>query len=148
MLIDTGLSRMKPYVLNLHMGKHDSYTIHNDPWAALQLITSFHMVKDTIPDSVIGVYAGGRNWLPISVLAIMLGADIVRVGAEDTYWTYPHRDDVIQRNAEVVRKVATIAKELGREIATPAQAREILGITLTSPHLKQPQPIPQALETA
>lgn len=135
-LIDPGLSRMKPYILNLHMGKHDSYTIHKDPWAALQLIASFHMVKETIPDSVMGVYAGGRNWLPITVLGIMLGAQIVRVGAEDCYWVYPHKDDVIQRNADMVRKVATIARELGREIATSEEAREILGIKLTSPRLR------------
>ncbi len=134
-LIDSGLSKDTPYVLNLHMGKHDSYTIHNDPWAALQVITSIHMVRDTIPNSVIGLYAGGRNWLPVTVLAILLGVDIVRVGAEDCYWIYPHKDDVIQRNVDMVRKIATIARELGREVASPAEARRILGITLTSPHL-------------
>jgi uncharacterized protein (DUF849 family) len=118
------------------MGKHDSYTIHKDPWAALQLIASFHMVKETIPDSVMGVYTGGRNWLPMTVLAIMLGTQIVRVGIEDCYWVYPHKDDVIRSNADVVRKIATIAKELGREIATADEAREILGIKLTSPRVK------------
>ena len=136
-LIDHGLTKNKPYVLNLHMGKHDSYLIHKDPWAALQLIASFHMVKETIPGSVMGFYGGGRNWLPTTVLAIMLGIDIVRVGIEDCYWTYPHKNDVIPSNADVVRKIATIAKELGREIATPDQARDILGIKLTSPRVKR-----------
>jgi 3-keto-5-aminohexanoate cleavage enzyme len=135
-LIDSGLSKQKPYVLNLHMGKHDAYVIDKDPWATLQLISTFHMVKETIPESVMGFYAGGRNWLPLTVQAIMLGADIIRVGIEDCYWTYPHRDDVIPSNAEVVRKIATIAKELGREIATPEEARKILGIKLTSPRVK------------
>jgi 3-keto-5-aminohexanoate cleavage enzyme len=131
-LIDPVVSKMKPYVLNLHMGKHHSHTIHKDPWASLQLITQMNMVKETIPDSPIGIYAGGRNWLPVTTLGIMLGADIVRVGIEDCYWVYPHRDDVIPSNAAVVKKIVTIARELGREIATPGEARKILGLELTS----------------
>ena len=132
LLIEPGIATMKPHVLNLHLGKHNAHAIHRDPWAALQLITNMNMVKESIPDSVIGVYTGGRNWLPVTVLGIMLGADIIRVGIEDCYWTYPHKDEIIKSNAYVVRKIATIAKELGREIATPQEARQILGITLTS----------------
>mgnify|MGYP001362120787 CR=1 FL=1 len=79
-------------------------------------------------DLVTGATIGGHNWLPLTVQAIMLGVDCVRIGMEDTLWMYPHKEEVISSCAEVVRKVATIAKELGREIATPQQAREILGI--------------------
>jgi 3-keto-5-aminohexanoate cleavage enzyme len=59
----------------------------------------------------------------------MLGFDMVRVGMEDTVYLYPHRQEKIQSSAEAVRKIATIARELGREIATPAEAREIMGIS-------------------
>ena len=102
--------------------------IQKDLGATLQLISAFNMVKETIPESAMGFYAGGRNWLPLTVQAIMLGADIIRVGIEDCYWTYPHKDEVIPSNAEVVRKIATIAKELGREIATADEAPKILSI--------------------
>jgi 3-keto-5-aminohexanoate cleavage enzyme len=62
----------------------------------------------------------------------MLGFDMVRVGMEDTVYIYPHRNEKIQTSAQAVRKVVTIAKELGREIATPAEARAIMGIKLGS----------------
>ena len=71
---------------------------------------------------------GHRNWLPMLTFAIMLGADIVRVGKEDAIYKYPHKDDLITSNADVVETIATIARALGREIATPEEAREILGL--------------------
>jgi len=74
------------------------------------------------------VCAGGRNWLPFTTLAIMLGFDMVRVGMEDSVYMYPHKDQKIQTTAEAVKVVADIARSLGREIATPDEAREILGI--------------------
>jgi 3-keto-5-aminohexanoate cleavage enzyme len=41
---------------------------------------------------------------------------------------YPHKDDLFKSCAEVVNKVKRIAEELGREIATPKDARKILGL--------------------
>ena len=86
-------------------------------------------MMNTLPvKGVLGVSTGGRNWLPLAVSAIMGGADIVRVGTEDALWMYPHRDDLASSPAEMIRKVQTIANALGRPIATPAEAREILAI--------------------
>ena len=53
---------------------------------------------------------------------------MVRVGMEDSVYMYPHKDQKIQTTAEAVKVVADIARSLGREIATPDEAREILGI--------------------
>jgi len=72
---------------------------------------------------------GGRYWMPLTVMAIMLGADIVRIGMEDAVNMYPHRDDYIRSNGEVVEAIAGIARYLGREVATPAEARKILGLS-------------------
>ena len=47
---------------------------------------------------------------------------------EDGLYMYAHRDDLIKNSAEVVTKVRRIAEELGREIATPKEARQILGL--------------------
>lgn len=127
-IIDEGIAKSKPYICNLHMGKHHSLYVGQDPWGFLQLFTSINMLKATIPDCVVGVFAGGRNWLPITTAAIMLGADVVRTGVEDAYWVYPHRSEIITKNSDVVAKVARIATELGRKIATPEMVRKICGM--------------------
>lgn len=126
-IIAPGLAKWKPFVVYLHFGKHHSTTVAFDPWAHLQVFTSYHAVKQAIPDCVVGIRVGGRNWLPLTTLAIMLGVDLVSVGMEDCLWLYPHRDEIMTSNAEVIRKVATIGRELGREIATPAYVRERFG---------------------
>ena len=51
-----------------------------------------------------------------------------RAGMEDSVFMYPHRDDLIKSSAEVVTKVRRISEEVGREIATPKEARAILGL--------------------
>ena len=50
----------------------------------------------------------------------------VRVGFEDNI--YLERGVKAKSNGELVEKVKAFAKLLGREIATPAEAREILGL--------------------
>lgn len=64
----------------------------------------------------------------MTVVGIILGTDCVRVGMDDTLWMYPHSEEKITDCADVVRKVATITRELGREIASPQEAKEILGL--------------------
>ncbi|MFQ6075385.1 MAG: 3-keto-5-aminohexanoate cleavage protein [Candidatus Bathyarchaeia archaeon] len=117
----------KPYFTSLGPGMHNAADTYPDPWGHLYLIGMINMMPE---DSVIGTSVGGHNWLPITVEAIMLGVDFVRVGMEDTMWLYPHKDEILKKNAEAVRKIATIAKELGRDIATPDEARNLLGIRL------------------
>jgi 3-keto-5-aminohexanoate cleavage enzyme len=70
----------------------------------------------------------GRNWLPTTIEAILSGGHIMRAGMEDGIYMYPHRDDLIKSSAEAVEKVRNIAEELGLEIATPDEARKILGL--------------------
>jgi 3-keto-5-aminohexanoate cleavage enzyme len=50
----------------------------------------------------------------------------VRVGLEDN--VYYSRGRKAKSNAELVSRTARIARELNREIATPAQARALLGL--------------------
>jgi 3-keto-5-aminohexanoate cleavage enzyme len=69
----------------------------------------------------------GRNWLPTTVEAILRGGH-TRVGMEDGIYMYPHKDNLIRSCAEVVTKVRRISEELGREIASPKEARKILGL--------------------
>jgi 3-keto-5-aminohexanoate cleavage enzyme len=131
LLIDTGVEP-GPYVLVHDMGHPFGWPMDQDPWMPIDLITSINQTRQRIPDSVIGVYSGGRNWLPITIIAILAGVDIVRAGIEDSYWIYPHRDDVIQRNIDAVKKITEFAHLIGREVATVEQARNILGVKRTS----------------
>lgn len=74
--------------------------------------------------------------MPITMTAILAGVDLVRVGIEDTYWMYPHRDDVIQKNMDCVNKIIDFCGLIGRRIAGVDEARKILGIEVTSPKTK------------
>jgi uncharacterized protein (DUF849 family) len=73
--------------------------------------------------SVIG--AGYPAELHLATLAIMMGGH-ARVGFEDNIFI--EKRVLAKSNAELVEKVARIARELGREIATPDEARAILGL--------------------
>ncbi len=126
-LIQPGILQ-KPYIMNVLSGAHGHYFVGPtmpEPWGHTYLMT---MMSQVPQGSVIGATIGGRNWLPLTVDAIMLGVDCVRIGMEDAMWMYPHKDEMIAKSADVVKKIVTIARELGREIATPAEARQILGL--------------------
>jgi uncharacterized protein (DUF849 family) len=85
-------------------------------------------------DHIIGCYPGGRNWLAIYVMGLLSGANLFRIGIEDKYWKYPHKDDIISSNTEVIEMAVQIAEDLGREVITDGdEAREILGMKYTSP---------------
>lgn len=130
-VIDAGVMKTRPH-LNIQDGKHGLNRVFTDPMSYINIINSIELVKKLVPDSTIGLHIGGRNWLPMTVLGIMLGVDLVRIGIEDQFWAYPHKDEFIKNPAESVAKVVQIARGLGREIATPDEARKILGIKLTS----------------
>jgi len=67
----------------------------------------------------------GKSQFHMATAAILAGGH-VRVGFEDN--TYLARGVLAKSNGELVAKAVRIARELGREIATPAEAREILGL--------------------
>ncbi len=67
----------------------------------------------------------GRYAFQLAAPAIVMGGH-VRVGFEDNL--YLERGVLAKSNGELVAKVVRLAKELGREVATSAEAREILGL--------------------
>jgi uncharacterized protein (DUF849 family) len=78
--------------------------------------------RDNYRWSVLGA---GRNQMPIAAMAAAMGGN-VRVGLEDSLWIGPGK--LATSNAEQVTKVRQIVEGLGLEIATPDDAREILGL--------------------
>ncbi|MCQ2349394.1 MAG: 3-keto-5-aminohexanoate cleavage protein [Paludibacteraceae bacterium] len=67
----------------------------------------------------------GRNAVPMAAAGIAMGGN-VRVGFEDNL--YLSKGVLAKSNGELVDKVVRLAKELGREIATSDEAREILSL--------------------
>lgn len=108
----------KPYYFNIVLGLPGS--TYATPANLL------HVVERLPKGSKWIVSIGGRPTLDILTLAIILGGH-VRVGMEDMVYFYPRKDEIVKSNAQTVEKVVKIATELGRDIATPAQTRKILG---------------------
>ena len=69
------------------------------------------------------VLGAGRNQLPIAAMAAGMGGN-VRVGLEDSLWIGPGQ--FAETSAVQVQRARMIIEGLGLEIATPAEAREIL----------------------
>lgn len=87
----------------------------------------FVFMKESIPQGSTFTVSGiGRNEFPMAVLSIISGGH-VRVGFEDN--VYISKGILAKSNAELVDKVVRLSKELGREIASPREAREILGLS-------------------
>ena len=81
-------------------------------------------------DFVWSACAAGRFQIPICTAALLLGGN-VRVGMEDSLWLA--KGVPAKSSAEQVAKIIRIATELGVDIATPDEAREILGLRQDKP---------------
>ena len=69
----------------------------------------------------------GRFQTQMNVAAMLMGGH-VRIGLEDNiYYNYPKEE--LATNVKLVERIVRIAKDLNREIATPKEARAILGLT-------------------
>ncbi len=82
-------------------------------------------LKEEIPTATWAVAGIGRWHLPTAMVALVSGGHI-RCGFEDNI--FYHKGIVAKSNAELVARIARIADEIGRPIATPTQAREILAL--------------------
>jgi 3-keto-5-aminohexanoate cleavage enzyme len=83
-----------------------------------------HLVESIPPGSTYQVIGIGRHQFPMVTMGIIMGGHI-RVGLEDNL--YVEKGKPARSNAQLVEKAVRIARELGREIATPNEARKILG---------------------
>jgi 3-keto-5-aminohexanoate cleavage enzyme len=79
------------------------------------------------PNNPWGIVGTGRDQGWIAAYGIASGCDTVRVGFEDSL--YRGNGEIARHNHQFVEDVVKIARTLGREPATPDEAREILGVT-------------------
>lgn len=117
-LISKGLL-MRPYYVNfvMNVGGMGGY-----PGTAKNLLTMLDLLPEGALFNVSGI---GRAQLPLNTMAIILGGH-ARVGLEDN--VFYSKGELASGNAQFVERLARLAGELGREVATPDEAREILGI--------------------
>ncbi|HPL85484.1 MAG TPA: 3-keto-5-aminohexanoate cleavage protein, partial [Bacteroidales bacterium] len=89
-------------------------------------LRDFLFLRGSIPSDATYTVAGlGRFEMPLAAAAIIDGGH-VRVGFEDN--VFLSKGVLAKSNGELVAKVVRMAVELGREIATPSEARQILGL--------------------
>lgn len=89
-------------------------------------IRDLSFMAESIPQGSTWTATGiGRSAWSIAAATIAMGGH-VRVGFEDS--VYLEKGVLAKSNGEMVEKVVQLAKLLGREIATPNEAREILSI--------------------
>ena len=84
------------------------------------------MAKQLPPSSHWSVLGVGRTQLPMITLGILLGGHI-RVGFEDNI--YLRRGVLLKNNAEMVEVAVNLVEQLQREVATPDDARQMLGLS-------------------
>jgi 3-keto-5-aminohexanoate cleavage enzyme len=81
------------------------------------------------PKAIIQVCASGRASIYLATLAVLMGHHL-RVGMEDTVWRWPHKDQKITSNAETFLQYKKLCEILGREVVTPKEYRQLLGIPM------------------
>jgi len=83
-------------------------------------------ISESLPEGSTWTATGlGKNAWHIAAATISLGGH-VRVGFEDNL--YLEKGRLAKSNGEMVAKAVSISEMLGRQVATPAEAREILGL--------------------
>jgi 3-keto-5-aminohexanoate cleavage enzyme len=116
-IIDKGLLQ-KPYYVDLVLGMRYQGACDATPQI-------FNQMLDLMPEgTIINCAAVGQAQLAMTTLSILMGGH-VRVGLEDN--VYYGKGD-LATNARLVARTVRIIRELGKEPATPAEAREILGL--------------------
>lgn len=86
------------------------------------VLTTVEHLPDEAEFNVLGF---GPHQLGLTTVGLLLGGH-VRVGLEDNL--YYRRGEKAESNAQLVERAVRIATELNRPVASPAQAREILGL--------------------
>ncbi len=71
------------------------------------------------------ILGAGRNQIPLATIGAAMGAN-VRVGLEDSLWLGPGQ--LAESNAAQVTKMRQVLEGMSLEVASPAEAREMLAL--------------------
>lgn len=116
-LIDKKLVE-KPYLINIVLGMMRQ--------SALSATTKnlLSMIGYLPQDCILNVTAVASAQLPLTTLGVLLGGNL-RVGLEDNVY---YSKGVLATNEQLVARSARLIRELGFEVATSDEAREMLGL--------------------
>jgi uncharacterized protein (DUF849 family) len=127
-IFDTGMIYNTLYYLKkgaLEGPQHYQFVLGAAGGAAGTVENLLHMLSLIPAGSTWSAFGIGASHMPIMFAAIAKGGHI-RVGMEDN--VYMSKGVLAKSNVEFVARVQRIAKEFGREVATPDEARKILGL--------------------
>lgn len=128
-IFDPGFIGMAKYLLDkghLHPPLHFNLLL-GTPGGFPAGLRDLSYLVDSLPEGSTWSAAGiGKYQSRVNSAAVLMGGH-VRVGLEDSKY-YDHRKRILATNEQLVGRIVTIANEIGREIASTQDAREILGL--------------------
>jgi 3-keto-5-aminohexanoate cleavage enzyme len=97
-------------------------------WALPANPETLFFMKTLLPEKDVpwGVIHAGMQDFSLLATAIGVGASVVRVGFEDSAFYAPGKAALT--NAELVERIVSLVRQMGNEVASCDEAREILGI--------------------
>ena len=97
-------------------------------WALPANPTSLFFLKSSLPENAAwGVVHESMQDFSLLATAIGMGAAAIRVGFEDSVYYAPGR--AAATNVELVEKIVSLIHQIGYDVATPGEARKLLGLT-------------------
>lgn len=121
--IENALALVKKGILRLPL--HFDFVM-GVPGGITPTVRNLLHMAESIPAGCTWSVAGiGRAQLPLATMAIIMGGH-VRVGLEDNIY---YSKGLLATNEALVERIVRLAAELGRPVATPDEARAILGLT-------------------
>ena len=127
-IFDTGMISNTLYYLKKEILKgplHYQFVLGAAGGATGTIENLLHMLSLIPKGSTWSAFGIGASHMPIQFAAIAKGGHI-RVGMEDN--VYLSKGVLAKSNREFVERTVRIAQEFGREVATPDEARQILGL--------------------
>ena len=126
-VFETGMINNALYLLNkgfLESPLHFQFVL-GAPGAMPGTVKNLLFLSESIPAGSTWTVAGiAKAEIPLAVAAVVMGGH-VRVGLEDNLFM---PDGSLASNPRLVEKVVAIAREVGRDIASPDEARSILSL--------------------
>ena len=109
----------KPYYVNIVLGMRYQGAEPATP------DTLYSIIKSLPPDTIFNCTGVGSMQTPLATLSMLLGG-CVRVGLEDNL-NYA-KGELAKSNAQLVARIVRIAREIGKEPATPEETRAYFGL--------------------
>jgi len=121
-LVSKGLVE-KPYFINLVLGMMGRQGVLSATQKNL-----LSLIEYLPEECVFNVTAVGKMQLELTTLGLLMGGNL-RVGLEDNIY---YSKGVLATNEQLVARSVRVIKELGLDVATPEEARQMLGLPMVA----------------